>query len=211
MPTSSVAVRSLALAVFGLAAASAFAQGPNVTGRPADLPPPPPGPLESRFLEIPERSAPAPRTRVDISPSATPAAPAAVTATPAPSTLPPAAMQTPPARPTTTATLSPEPTTPPPTKDAVTGSIPFAALSANLSEITRSEIDRIAKNIVDKKLRQIELRAFAGGDDPESRKIALARALVVRSYLIDRGVKSRIEVGAYAGDGDRVDILVPNT
>jgi hypothetical protein len=79
-----------------------------------------------------------------------------VTATPAPSTLPPAAMQTPPARPTTTATLSPEPTTPPPTKDAVTGSIPFAAQSANLNDVAKSEIDRIAKNIVDKKLRQID-------------------------------------------------------
>ena len=30
-------------------------------------------------------------------------------------------------------------------------------------------------------------------------------------YLIDRGVKSRIEVGSFSGDGDSVDILVPNT
>ena len=44
----------------------------------------------------------------------------------------------------------------------------------------------------------------------------VARALVVRSYLIDKGVKTRIEVGAYGGDSrgggsDRVDILVPNS
>ena len=51
---------------------------------------------------------------------------------------------------------------------------------------------------------------------PDSRKISLARALVVRSYLIDQGVKTRIEVGAFGGDSrgggsDRVDILVPNS
>ena len=81
--------------------------------------------------------------------------------------------------------------------------IPFAGQSADL--------DRVAKNISEKSLRQVELRAFASGAEIDSRKIALARALVVRSHLIDRGVKSRIEVGAFAGDGERVDILVPNT
>ena len=62
MPTSSAAVRSLALAVFGLGVAPAYAQGPNVTAlgtgqepaRPAvALPAPPPGPIESRLLAIP--------------------------------------------------------------------------------------------------------------------------------------------------------------
>lgn len=55
------------------------------------------------------------------------------------------------------------------------------------------------------------MRAFATGDDIVSRQISLARALVVRAYLIDRGVKSRIDVGAFLGDDERVDILVPNT
>ena len=77
--------------------------------------------------------------------------------------------------------------------------IPFTSQSADLSDVAKSELDRVAKNINDKAMRQVELRAFASGADPESRKIALARALVVRSYLIDRGVKSRIEVGGYAG------------
>ena len=41
--------------------------------------------------------------------------------------------------------------------------------------------------------------------------MAMGCALLVRSYLIDQGVRSRIEVSAYeAGNGtkDRVDIFV---
>jgi hypothetical protein len=62
MPTSSAAVSSLALAVLGMGAASALAQGPTVAAfdsrqdaaRPAvALPAPPPGPIESRLLAIP--------------------------------------------------------------------------------------------------------------------------------------------------------------
>jgi outer membrane protein OmpA-like peptidoglycan-associated protein len=324
MPTSSVAVRGLVLAVFGLGAASALAQGPNVTafnpysgvglpggptpeygpqaaypivdtvglisgpafnpwqstGQPlgvpaafnpassgafnpseapayvynpgAYLPAPLPGPIESRIVAIPERgdariprdllysgpvtpppSAPAPApapARVE-PPAPTPppavaaptpilrgpggpagsGTPPVVTVTPAPSAPPPAATPAPPTRPMAAATPAPEPVTPPPAKGALAASIPFTGQSADLSDVAKSELDRIAKNIVDKSLRQIELRAYATGTDLESRKISLARALVVRSYLIDRGVKSRIEVGAFPGDGERVDILVPNT
>ena len=78
-------------------------------------------------------------------------------------------------------------------------------------EVTDVEVDEAIKRIADQKLRHIELRAFAADIGPDSRKIALARALVVRSYLMDKGVKSRIEVGSFSGDGDSVDILVPNT
>ena len=95
--------------------------------------------------------------------------------------------------------------------DTSIAAISFASQSANLTDVTRSELDQIAKRITDKRFRRIELHAFATGSEPDSRKIALARALVVRSYLIDRGLKSRIEVSGFAGDGERVDILVPNT
>jgi len=61
------------------------------------------------------------------------------------------------------------------------------------------------------KVTPLPRNAFATGDDIVSRQISLARALVVRAYLIDRGVKSRIDVGAFLGDDERVDILVPNT
>ena len=104
------------------------------------------------------------------------------------------------------------PSVAPPPKGATVASIPFTGQSADLNDAAKAELDRVAKNISDKSLRQVELRAYATGADPESRKIALARALVVRSYLIDRGVKSRIEVGGFSGgDAERVDILVPNS
>ena len=80
-----------------------------------------------------------------------------------------------------------------------------------MTPATKAELDLIARRIADQKLRHIELRAFAPDTGPDSRKIALARALVVRSYLMDKGVKSRIEVGSFSGDGDAVEILVPNT
>lgn len=90
--------------------------------------------------------------------------------------------------------------------------VAFSGQSAELSDAAKADLDRVAKNISDRSLRQVELRAHTGNNDPESRKVSLARALIVRSYLIDKGVKSRIEIGAFAGDGgDRVDILVPNS
>jgi outer membrane protein OmpA-like peptidoglycan-associated protein len=91
------------------------------------------------------------------------------------------------------------------------GTVAFMGRSAALTPATKAELDQIARRIADQKLRHIELRAFAADTGPDSRKIALARALVVRSYLMDKGVKSRIEVGSFSGDGDSVEILVPNT
>lgn len=98
-----------------------------------------------------------------------------------------------------------------PVNDNVIGVIPFTLQSPNLTDATRRELDEVAKRIVASRLRQVELRSFAMGSEIESRKIALARALVVRSYLLDRGVKARIEVGSFAGDGQDVQILAPKT
>jgi outer membrane protein OmpA-like peptidoglycan-associated protein len=198
MPSSSVAVRSLALAALVLGAAPAFAQGiivqparVPVAGAPGtyerNLPAPPPGPIESRLVNVPaDRSAPAAAVPAPVQP-VTPAQPgptlAATTPTAVPSTQP----------------------------GGPFGTIAFIGRSVTLTPATKSELDQIAKRIADQKLRHIELRAFAADVGPDSRKVALARALVVRSYLIDRGVKSRIEVGSFSGDGDSVEILVPNT
>lgn len=253
MPTSSVAVRSLILAVIGLGAAPALAQGPDVTtvnpgqapvpvrNPGAPLPPPPPGPIESRIVAIPERgdariprdllytgtvrsrvSVPLPESASATTPPAVapPGGPAGsgtppvVMVTPAPSVVPAAtpsiAAYAPPARPIAPATPPPDSVSPPPA-DGALATIPFTGGSANLSDIARVETERAAKDITRKKLRQIEVRALATSDDIESRKISLARALVVRSYLIDLGIKSRIEVSTFSGDSERVDILMPNT
>jgi hypothetical protein len=197
MPSSSVAVRSLALVALAIGAAPALAQdivvqparvpvagAPGTYERSVNLPAPPPGPIESRLVNIP----------------AGPPAPAAPSVT-VPATPPPGptlAVGTP------TAVPSTQPGGP-------FGTIAFIGRSVVLTPATKAELDQIAKRIAEQKLRHIELRAFAADIGPDSRKVALARALLVRSYLLDRGVKSRIEVGSFSGDGDSVEILVPNT
>lgn len=202
MPSSSAAMRCLALAALVMGAAPAFAQGANdpgtivvqparvpVAGSPgsydssANLPSPPAGPIESRLLPIPEGT----NVRVPQTAAAAP---------------PPA---------TTFGSLF-APSAPPSEPAAGPLSvIPFTGQSANLTDATKAELERVAKAISDKRIRHIELRAFAAGGDLDSRKIALARALVVRSYLIDLRVRARIEVGSFAGDGQQVEIVVPNT
>lgn len=89
--------------------------------------------------------------------------------------------------------------------------IGFAGQSANLTEATRAELDQLAKLIAEKGVRHIELRGYAFGGGIDSRKVALARALVVRAYLIDAKIKARIEVGSFEGEGAHVEILAPRT
>ena len=90
----------------------------------------------------------------------------------------------------------------------------FASQSAEIGAAGRAELDRIVKTMGS--TRQIELRAYARGVDPnDARKVSLARALAVRSYLIDQGLKARIEVGAFSSDGtgggaERVEVFTPN-
>jgi hypothetical protein len=85
--------------------------------------------------------------------------------------------------------------------------------SVEIGRAGRAELDRIAQS--GNGMRVIELHAYASGSDfTEARNVALARGLSVRSYLIDRGLRTRIEIGASAAsstgsDSDRVDILGP--
>ena len=103
----------------------------------------------------------------------------------------------------------------PPAGVAPVASVLFGANSAEISDRAKADLDRVAKTISDQRMPQVELRAFAGGADPvDARRVALVRALAVRSYLIDQGVTARIEVGAFAptrngGAGERVDVLAP--
>jgi outer membrane protein OmpA-like peptidoglycan-associated protein len=192
MPSSSVAVRGLTLAVLAVGAAPALAQDivvqparVPVAGAPGTyertLPAPPPGPIESRLVSTPT-APPAPMVTVTASP---PTGPTLAVGTPA--------------------------AIPPMQAGGPFGTVAFVGRSVALTPATKAELDQVARRIADQKLRHVELRAFALDTGPDSRKVALARALVVRSYLIDRGVKSRIEVGSFSGDGDAVEILVPNT
>jgi outer membrane protein OmpA-like peptidoglycan-associated protein len=108
-----------------------------------------------------------------------------------------------------------EPREAPPAGVTPAVSVLFGANSAEISDRAKADLDRVAKTISEQRMPQVELRAFAGGADPaDARKVALVRALAVRSYLIDQGVTARIEVGAFAPSrnsrsGERVDVLAP--
>ncbi|UYN93524.1 MAG: hypothetical protein KIT25_15855 [Enhydrobacter sp.] len=219
------------------------------------LPAPPPGPIRSRIVAVPEigepRGKPRARTTPQVAetePPPTPAVtthaatttppaptpPPVVSVVPATAAPPPAATTSspPPRLPTTEpppqppqqlpramAAVAPPPreTAPPPTPPAPRAppiaTLIFSPQSAEITVASRAELERVAKSL--NGIRHIELRAFAAGPDPaDARKVALARALAVRSYLIDIGVKARIEIGANAAQGnsgpsERVDILTP--
>lgn len=225
MPSSSAVV--LALAVLGLGAASAFAQsaGSRVvvyptqgaasssarTIAPGVLPAPPPGPIESRIVALPDGTIPAVPAAASAAPTPTTAAPMGQPVYVSPpvtfggtsmaAAAPPSAPIAAPAVPAPTLPVQGEPL-------AV---IPFTFRSAILNDAAKAELNRVARTVKDKGLRHLEIRAFATGSDPDSRKVALARALVVRSYLIDQRLKARVEIGSFSGEGEHVEILVPGS
>jgi hypothetical protein len=110
-----------------------------------------------------------------------------------------------------TAAASPiEPAPAPPSSPPLTTAT-FASRSADLSDDARLALGWFARDPGTQRLRQIDLWAWAGGDDPlEARKIAFARALAVHAFLIDQGVKARIEIASFAETRDptpdRVDV-----
>lgn len=239
MSSSAVALGRVAVAALIIGAAPAFAQqaapssepgvvivhparvpvpgSPQAAERNANLRPPPPGPIESRLLPLPEGSLRAPRD-VRTEPPADASGHSAGRSSPPPSSAPISApiFATPPVQtlapssgPAVAASRPAEPA--PSVPGAPLAVIGFAGQSANLTEATRAELDQVAKRIAEKGVRQIELRGYAFGGSIDSRKVALARALVVRAYLIDARVKARIEVGSFEGEGSHVEILGPRT
>ena len=171
------------------------------------LRPPPPAPLESRVLPESERftlrarpsSATPPVTPTSAPIFAEPPVSPLVQVADRPEGAAAPEVAAKPAEPPTASPAAP--------RQAPLTTIVFTGQSANLTDDTRAELDRIAKRVIDKRLHPIELRGFAGGAGPDGRKVALARALVVRAYLIDAGVKDRIEVTSFEGEGARVEIL----
>lgn len=134
------------------------------------LPEPPPGPIESRIVSVPERGYTKPG-------------------------------------PTRRAVLLPDASAGPPPLATVT----FASMSAYFDLPARFALDRLVKSLG--RDAGLTLNAFAyAGDPADARRVALARALAVRSYLIDQGVKVPIEIGEYelaTGDApsERVEIV----
>jgi outer membrane protein OmpA-like peptidoglycan-associated protein len=193
---------------------SGYAPPASGSGRPVPLaresaPTPPP------VAEPTPPAAAAPPTPTPVRPAEPPASAPAMASTTSPAQ-PPVTTQAAPPRTAAVAPTPTEPEPPPPAPTPPSATVLFATDSAEINDAAKAELDRIAKAASTHGVRQIELRAYAGGSDLiESRKVALARALAVRSYLIDQGVKARIEVGTFGpaqkgmGPAERVDLAAP--
>ncbi|WP_339861843.1 OmpA family protein [Thalassospira alkalitolerans] len=199
---------------------------PKVETKPAPVEPPKAPPLPAKETK-PAPPPPAP-TQVIPNKSNVPVAPS-----PAPdTTTSPQKMleQQSNAVPTAPAPVAPAPkpvaetaSVPPATKDPVTSvpsgsgeySLAFGSGSFELNNAARSQLDNIVKAMGSDDSLRIQLQAYAEGDSnnaSKARRLSLSRALQVRSYLIDKGVRStRIDVRALganvqSGPADRVDI-----
>jgi outer membrane protein OmpA-like peptidoglycan-associated protein len=149
--------------------------------------------------------------------------PARQAARPAP---PPPAAPTPVARPAPTP-VAPPPAAAEPEKPKVAMAAPpvgfgdslalgFHPGSAALTREAEQQLDRLVAQLRDGDQR-LQLKAFASADGDNTsraRRTSLSRALAVRSYLIEAGIRStRIDVRALgvARDGgaeDRVDVIL---
>ncbi len=94
--------------------------------------------------------------------------------------------------------------------------ISFTGSSTRLSNEAKQQLQDLAAQIATRDDR-LQLKAYAGGtsdSSSSSRRLSLSRALAVRSYLIEAGVRStRIDVRALgraadAGPPDRVDMIL---
>ncbi|MBM3569929.1 MAG: OmpA family protein, partial [Alphaproteobacteria bacterium] len=103
-----------------------------------------------------------------------------------------------------------------PSEGPVAATIDFLANSATLSPAAEERLRTLARQLANNEQR-MQLKAFAaGGSDniSASRRLSLSRALAVRQFLIDQGLRStRIDVRALgvAGDSgqpDRVDVVL---
>jgi outer membrane protein OmpA-like peptidoglycan-associated protein len=158
----------------------------------ADVPPPPP-------------PAPEPTATADVPPP--PPAPATAPAeAPEPATA---------SEPVETAAVAPEAPAPPP--DTGLTRLTFAPGDSKPTQAASETLAAIGQQLLANDGLRLEIRAFAGGDgmsDNRARRLSLARALAVRSDLIEQGVRSnRIDVRALGNKTDeepldRVDLAV---
>jgi outer membrane protein OmpA-like peptidoglycan-associated protein len=97
------------------------------------------------------------------------------------------------------------------------GRIDFAANASDLPANGRGILDKAASELKRDEGTRLQIVAYAtGGDESgsQARRLSLSRALAVRSYLIDQGIRStRMDVRALGsrspdGPADRVDIVL---
>lgn len=93
--------------------------------------------------------------------------------------------------------------------------LPFDGSESTLNAQQQQKLDAIAAEM-ETGGNRLQVRAYATGEDgttSSARRIALSRALAVRSYLMDKGIKpARVDVRALGADTDkspvdRVDLI----
>ena len=192
--------------------------------------------IRSPALEsAPAPIAAAPVAPVAVAPVAPPPKPAQpappalaeIKAPPAPPTAPPTASPPAPpvaeAKPTTLASLpsappadaKPAASSPPAVAPALT--VGFGGDDARLADKAKPPLQDLALQMDKDQALHLTLLAYAAGDESQAskaRRLSLSRALAVRSFLMDQGVRStRIEVRALGNKvadspADRVDLVV---
>ena len=184
----------------------------------APRPAPPPSPPEREPPRAAMASPPPPSPAID-APAPRPAAPPPVAAASPP---PPARPAAPPS--TTMASVAPPPATTPsglssPQVSMVPGVLSrvlFTPGSADLNDSGRRELSQLASKLGKDGESRIQLLAYADGspeNESQARRLSLSRALAVRSYLIEQGIRStRVNVQALGirstgGPADRVDAM----
>jgi outer membrane protein OmpA-like peptidoglycan-associated protein len=109
------------------------------------------------------------------------------------------------------------PPAPPAVRKGDNPTVLFAADSDHLPESARADLERLAARMEKDENLNLQLLAYAAGEDAnasKARRLSLTRALKVRTYLMELGVRStRIEVRALGnkiegGAPDRVDAVV---
>jgi outer membrane protein OmpA-like peptidoglycan-associated protein len=103
----------------------------------------------------------------------------------------------------------------PPAATAGASRLAFDAGSATLSDSARQTLDALAAQLSGNEQR-LKVVAYAAGQSnnvSQARRLSLSRALAVRAYLIDKGIRStRMDVQAMGapengnGPADRVDL-----
>jgi len=224
MPTRKAPVQSASRAP----APAQVASAPPAAPKPPAPKPAAPAPVQQAAPE-PPKPAPAPTQTASAPPA--PAAPAAAPAPEAPA--PPAPTASAPAAPPPAPAAPPAPavadapsaaSAPAPTEQASAptsaptdgpSQVLFNADNTKLSADGQAVLDGVIAELQADDKSRVQLMAYAAGEDLSSskaRRISLSRALSVRSYLIEKGVRStRIDVRALGdkAEGDqknRVDV-----
>lgn len=178
----------------------------------AALTPPPPPPPPPSAVPTPARApAPAPREQVAAAPPAPPTPPAPP---PPPSVAPAPAPAAPPAAQQQVAALPPVQFINVDDQQALR--VMFSGASTRLSPQGEQQLKALADQLGDSDTR-LQLKAYGGGSSETvsaARRLSLSRALAVRSYLIEQGIRStRIDVRALGiakdgGPAERVDLVL---